>query len=192
MRIIVGKFLLFLAGWKVNPVYPKEAQRCVMIAAPHTSNWDAYFVMISFMAMGIPVKFTIKNDWMRFPFGMIIRSLGGLGIDRSPKKPGEIRKSQVEIMADLIKERDRIAMVVAIEGTRSPTTKWRQGFYYTAIKAEVPITFGYLDYKKKEAGVGGPLYPSGDFDADMKIITEFYRNIAPKYPEMFKLDERYQ
>jgi len=82
-------------------------------------------------------------------------------------------------------------MVVAAEGTRSLRKRWKMGFYHTALKAEVPLCFGYLDYAKKEAGIGGYIYPTGDIAADMKVIHEFYRDIKAKYPEKFSLDERY-
>jgi 1-acyl-sn-glycerol-3-phosphate acyltransferase len=82
-------------------------------------------------------------------------------------------------------------MVIAPEGTRKRVAQWRMGFYHTAVAAGVPITFGYLDYEKKEAGVGGVLYPSGDMAADMRYIADFYKNIKGKFPQNFQLDERF-
>lgn len=192
----MGKFIarlwLKLAGWKVNPVVPKQADHCVMIAAPHTTNWDFVYTRLAFYVLDIPMKVAIKDYWTKiFFFGWIIRSLGGIGINRTPKKPGENRRSMVEAMADVIKENNRIAMVIAIEGTRNPVKQWRMGFYHTAVQANVPITFGYLDYAKKEAGVGGFINPTGDINKDMKAILNFYKPIAPKFPEKFILDERY-
>jgi 1-acyl-sn-glycerol-3-phosphate acyltransferase len=162
-----------------------------MIAAPHTTNWDFYYMRIAFLVLGIPMKATIKDFWTQFPFGLIIKPLGGLGINRRPKNPNEPRKSYVEQMASFFDEYDKIAMVVAAEGTRSLVTEWKLGFYHTAKLANVPITFGYLDFKKKEAGVGGAIYPTDDMEADLKKVMEFYKNIAPKYPEKFSLDLRY-
>jgi 1-acyl-sn-glycerol-3-phosphate acyltransferase len=97
----------------------------------------------------------------------------------------------IEAMADVIKVNDEIAMVIAIEGTRKAVKRWRMGFYHTAVAANVPITFGYLDYEKKEAGVGGYIYPTGDIKKDMREILDFYQNIAPKHSNMFLLDERF-
>lgn len=191
MLKFIGRLLLKLHGWKVNENVPKEAQRCVMIAAPHTTNWDFYYMRIAFLVLGIPMKATIKDFWTQFPFGLIIKPLGGLGINRRPKNPNEPRKSYVEQMASFFEEYDKIAMVVAAEGTRSLVTEWKLGFYHTAKLANVPITFGYLDFKKKEAGVGGAIYPTDDMEADLKKVMEFYKNIAPKYPEKFSLDLRY-
>lgn len=187
----IAQWVLSLHGWKVMGNIPPEAQRCVMIAAPHTTNWDFYFMRIAFFVLGIPVKIAIKDFWTKFPFGLIFKPLGGLGINRRPKKEGEARKSYVEQMTAFFKEHDRIAMVIAVEGTRTLTKQWKMGFYHTAKAAGVPITFGYLDYAKKEGGVGGVVHLTDDMDADMKVILDFYKTITPKYPEKFSLDERF-
>ena len=185
------KFVMSLFGWSANPVFPKEADRCVLIAAPHTSNWDTFYMRMGMWVLGIPLKFTVKDDWTKFPLGLFMKPLGALGIDRSVKKGAVARASYVDQMAEIIKQSEKIAMVVATEGSRSLRKKWKMGFYHTALKAEVPICFGYLDYKKKEAGIGGVIHPTGDIKEDMKAINAFYKDIAPKFPEKFSLDERY-
>lgn len=192
MGKFIAKIWLALAGWKVNMTVPKEANHCVMIAAPHTTNWDFIYVRLAFYILEIPMKVAIKDYWTKiFFFGWMIRAMGGIGINRNPRKPGEKRRSMIDAMADVVEETDKIAMVIAIEGTRQPVKRWKLGFYHTALKANAPITFGYLDYEKKEAGVGGAIYPTGDVEADMKVILDFYKTITPKFPEKFILDERY-
>ena len=187
----IAKFILWLFGWKVNRPIPKEAQRSVMIAAPHTTNWDGILTRIAFYVLGIPVKIAIKDFWTKFPMGLVIKPFGGLGIDRSKKDPNKPRKSQIEQMADFFDQYPKMALVIAPEGTRALRKEWKMGFYYVAKKANVPITFGYLDYAKKEAGVGGPLYLTEDVEADMQQVMAFYKDIKGKYPEYFSLDERY-
>lgn len=184
-----AKFIFKICGWSVNHDVPKESNKCVLIAAPHTTNWDAFYLRFGMWILGIPMKFTIKDDWTKFPFGGIVRRLGGIGIDRSGKSSKKV--SYVDQMAKIIIENDDIAMVVAAEGTRALRTRWKMGFYHTAMKANVPLCFGYLDYEKKEAGIGGMLMPTGDIEADMKIIHNFYKTVKGKYPEKFSLDERY-
>ena len=185
-------FLLRLSGWKVDLNIPKEADRCVMIAAPHTSNWDGYYVRVAFWVLNIPVKIAVKNYWTKGFLGWLTKPMGFLGIDRSKKDPNKPRKSQTEQMADFFKEYDRIAMVIAPEGTRKLRKEWKLGFYYTAKMANVPITCGYLDYKNKIAGVGDVVvYPSDDMEADLKKIMDFYKNIQGKYPEKFVVDHRF-
>ena len=123
--------------------------------------------------------------------GLIIKPFGGLGIKRGPKDPNKPRKSQIDQMADFFDKYDKMALVIAPEGTRSLRKQWKMGFYHVAKKANVPITFGYLDYAKKEAGVGGPLYLTNDMEADLKKVMAFYKDVKGKYPNQFMLDERY-
>ena len=188
----LAKFLLWLSGWKLNMDIPKEVKRCVIIAAPHTSNWDIWYARLGFLIMEIPLRFTIKKEWTRFPFGLFVKPMGGLGIDRSPRPDTGKRPSYVELMAALFDDFDEIAVMVTPEGTRSLSPKWKTGFYYVAKEAGVPICLGYLDYRNKTAGVGGLVYPSDDMEADMKKIMDFYRPIKGKYPEQFSLDKRFE
>jgi 1-acyl-sn-glycerol-3-phosphate acyltransferase len=180
-----------LMGWKLNPNIPQGVNRCVMIAAPHTSNWDIIFARAAFSLMGIPLRFTIKKEWMRFPFNLLVGPMGGIPIDRSPKNPGEDRKSMVEAMADLFTQHQRIAVMVTPEGTRGRRTEWKTGFYHVAKLAGVPIGLGYLDYAKKEAGVGLMIYPGENMEEDMRQIMQFYKDIPAKHQEKFSVDERY-
>lgn len=187
----IAKFLLWLSGWKMDTNVPPEAERSVMIAAPHTSNWDFWYMRVSFLVVGIPVKFTIKKAWMKFPLNIIIGPLGGLAINRSPKVPGEERISYVDAMAKLFDNRDRIAMVVTPEGSRKYAEEWKLGFYYTALKANVPITMGYVDYKRKISGVGPAIHLTGDIEKDLAKVMDFYYGISGKFPEKFSVDLRY-
>lgn len=191
MRKSFANFLLSLTGWVVDYKLPAEASRCIMIASPHTTNWDLWYMRLAFFVLGIPMKFTIKREWTRFPFGLIIKPLGGLGIDRRPKKAGDARRSYTEVMQEFFQKHDKIAVVVTPEGTRALRTQWKTGFYYTALAADVPICFGYLDYKKKIAGVGGAIHPTGNYEKDMEKIMDFYVNINAKFPESFSVDQRF-
>jgi len=178
-----------LFGWTTNPDVPQEAYKCVLMAAPHTTNWDTFYLRLGMWVLGIPMKFTVKDAWTKFPLGLFMKPLGALGIDRSTN--AKKRLSYVDQMVNIIKEREKIAMVVAVEGTRALRKRWKMGFYHTAVNAEVPLCFGYLDYENKVAGIGGVLHPTGNIEEDMAIINDFYRNIKGKYPEKFSLDERY-
>lgn len=187
----LAAFLLRLSGWRLNPSVPEEVGHCIIIAAPHTSNWDIYYARLGFYVMGVPLKFTIKREWMRFPLNLIIGPLGGLAIDRRPRGASGERPSYTQLMAELLEKHDKIAIMVTPEGTRSRREKWRTGFYYAALQAKAPICLGYLDYTKKEAGVGGLVYPTGDIQADLKKIMDFYKDIPGRHPEQFALDQRY-
>ncbi len=186
------RFFFRLAGWKMNPAIPPEAyKKCVMIAAPHTALSDATLTLGAFGEMGIPLRYAIKKEFNFFPVGAFLASAGALWIDRSGNSKDRGKKSYVEQMTDLFADRESLVMLIAAEGTRTLRTEWKTGFYYVASNAGVPITLGYLNYKTKEAGVGPAIYPSGDMEADMRKIMDFYRNIPGKYPEKFALDERY-
>ena len=170
---------------------PPESQKCVMIAAPHTSNWDIVMAAAAFYVMKVPLRFTIKKEWFRFPFNWIIGPLGGIPIDRSPKVPGEPRRSMVEAMVDLFEDKDELAVMVTPEGTRKKNDEWKTGFWYTAREAKVPICLGYLDYKHKIAGVRSEVIWPKNLEADMIEMMDFYKNIPPKFPENFSIDKRY-
>lgn len=191
MGKLISKLIFALFGWRFNDQVGGGYNRCVMIAAPHTSNWDFIFARAAFYLMDIPVRYTVKKEWMRFPFNLIFGPLGAIAIDRSPKVAGAERKSMTEAMIDLFKINRELVVLVTPEGTRSLRTKWKSGFYYTAVGAGVPVALGYLDYKNKEAGVGKIVYPSGNMAADMKIIMDFYKDIPPKHPEKFAIDADY-
>lgn len=189
--LFLVKLILRISGWKVYMAEGLHADRCVMIASPHTSNWDLWYMILAFKVFGIPLRFTIKKEWMKFPFNLLMRPLGAIGIDRSPKVAGQKRKSMVESMADLFDQNDKLAVVVTPEGSRSLRTEWKTGFYYVAKSAGVPVCCGYLDYAKKEAGVGMEVFPSEDAEADLAKIMAFYKPIGPKFPEKFSIDTRY-
>lgn len=189
---MIARLFMWLIGWRVDRNLPEDVNRCVMIASPHTSNWDFPIARSAFSILKIPVRYTIKDSWFKFPFNLIFGPLGGIPINRKPKKEGEERPSMVEAMADLFLTHKNLAVMVTPEGTRSYRDEWKSGFYHVASLAKVPIGLGYLDYKNKVAGVGKVIYPSGDMAADMKIIMNFYKDIAPKHPKKFSIDKRYQ
>lgn len=189
MIYFIAKIIYFFTGWKLNNQMPPDLKKCVMIASPHTSNWDIFYARIAFLLMHIPVKFTVKIEWLRFPFKWFMVKVGAIGIDRSPKTGNTDRKSMVEAMADLFHEKNELVIMITPEGTRSLSKKWKTGFYYVAKSAKVPIALGYLDYKNKVAGVGKVIYPSNDFKKDMQEIMLFYKDIPARYPEKFSVDE---
>jgi 1-acyl-sn-glycerol-3-phosphate acyltransferase len=179
-------------GWTLHPEVPAEAyQRCVMIAAPHTSQWDFFYTMAAFDQMKIPLRFAIKQEFRLPLIGGMMDQLGALWIDRSGDAKQGQRPSYIELMAEVFAQHEQMVMLIAAEGSRSLRPQWRSGFYHVARQAGVPIALGYLDYSKKEAGVGPAIYPTDDQAADMKRIMAFYRNIKGRHPEQFSLDQRY-
>ncbi|MFT7196522.1 MAG: 1-acyl-sn-glycerol-3-phosphate acyltransferase [Marinoscillum sp.] len=182
------KILFRMDRWTLHKPAPAEAFRCVMIAAPHTSNWDFVFAISAMDQLGLQPRFTIKREFNFFPLGKLIGDLGAIWIDRAGVK----KQGMTEFMAALFEQRPGpLTVVVTPEGTRSKSTKWRTGFYFAALQAKLPICMAFMDYEKKLTGVGMCFMPSGELEADMKIIMDYYATISPKFPENFALDERY-
>lgn len=182
---------LGLMGWQIDNHWDLNIDQCVMIAAPHTSNWDALYARLALKALGVHVRITIKDSYMRFPLGTFVRALGGIGINRNQRSKDEVRPSMVELMSDLFKTHPKLVMLVTPEGTRAKQEKWKTGFYHIAVTAGVPIALAYMDYEKKTTGVGKIIYPTGHYEQDMAEIMAFYAAINPKYPELFSVDTRY-
>ncbi len=177
-----------ISGWKFVDKIPKDLRSFVFIGAPHTSNHDFFPAMAVADLMKRNARFVIKSEWMKFPFGLIMKPAGAIGLNRKNVAGG--KESTTDVMADLFKTIPDLALMISPEGTRSPVKSWKTGFYYIAQKAGVPIVLGYADYENKEAGMGLVIYPS-DFEKDMRAIMEFYRNIKGKRPQNFLLDEKY-
>ncbi|WP_336938176.1 1-acyl-sn-glycerol-3-phosphate acyltransferase [Acinetobacter modestus] len=182
---------LNLMGWELDNHWDLNVDQCVMIAAPHTSNWDALYARLALKALGVNVRLTIKDSYMKFPFGPFVRAMGGIGIDRSVKQEGKARPSMVQLMSDLFKTHPKLVMLVTPEGTRAKQEQWKTGFYHVATTAGVPIALAYMDYAKKKTGVGKIVYPTGDYEKDMVEIMSFYAEINAKFPEKFSVDQRY-
>jgi len=178
---MIAKFLSHLifkvSGWHVQGRIPRDVKKSIMIAAPHTSNWDFLFARCAFYIMGVDVRYTIKKEAMVGPLGWLLKNMGALPVDRSKNN------SLVQGMIDILNNSENMVIMVTPEGTRKYQPRWRKGFYYAAVGANVPIVLGYLDYAKKEAGVGPVFYPTGDVEADIEEIKDFYRSKTGKYPE---------
>ncbi|ENV64003.1 hypothetical protein F949_01386 [Acinetobacter junii NIPH 182] len=182
---------LGLMGWEIDNHWDLDIDQCVMIAAPHTSNWDALYARLALKALGVNVRLTIKDSYMKFPIGPFVRAMGGIGIDRSAKQEGQERPSMVQLMSDLFKTHPKLVMLVTPEGTRAKQEQWKTGFYHVAVNAGVPIALAYMDYAKKKTGIGKIVYPSGDYQKDMTEIMAFYAEINAKFPQKFSIDQRY-
>ena len=180
MKKLFARLVFFIFGWTMKVPDPKTLVPSVMIAAPHTSNWDFIFSIGAFWQMGIPLRYFIKDAYTRSIAGFFFRWSGAIGVDRSKRGSG-----LTDYAIELLKAHDKLVILVPAEGTRKKVEKWRTGFYRIAVEAGVPISLGYLDYAKKEAGVLTAFQPSGDTEKDMQFIQEQYARIHPKHPELY-------
>lgn len=177
----LAKLVLNIIGWDLSKGMPEGIKKAVVIMAPHTSNWDFVYGRIGFASHGIKPKIMIKKESFFFPLGIVLRALGAVPVDRG-FSTGTVKK-----ITHMIADSDSFYMLIAPEGTRKLVKNWKKGFYFIAKQAKVPIILGYLDYRTKTGGLGPVVYPSGDFEADMKIIEDFYKDKLPRYPENFNL-----
>ena len=173
----IAAFIYRILGWSTVGEIPPDLKKYVIIAAPHTSNWDFFYGRLYFYMKNIPVKFIIKKDWYFPPFSYFFDKMGGIPVDRSKNTnlTDEIAKS--------IHDYDRIAILVTPEGTRKYSPDWKKGFYFIAQKANVPIVLGYVDYEKKIGGIGPVFHPTGDVEKDIEEIKKFYLDKKGRFPE---------
>ncbi len=187
----IAKLILRLTGWDYKQVsVPPESKRCMLVYAPHTSNWDWFYGTLHMIAWGLPLKVVIKNAWLKFPFGLVLKPLGAIGITRDIDKK-KSKKNQVYRLASVFKDHEEIAFVITPEGTRSPRDEWKTGFYHIAKLANVPIVLISADAPGKKVWFGPTQYPSDDLETVMRNMMDFYKTAVAFYPENFKLDKRY-
>jgi len=186
MKQKIAKFILKLFGWKVIVNIPPDAKKFVVMMAPHTSNWDFLIGWLGYMSIGIEARYLIKKEAFFFPLGNILKAIGAIPVDRSASTNIVIQ------VGEMFKRTDSLFITITPEGTRSLRPTWKRGFYYIAEHAQVPIAFGFLDYKNKVGGIGGMLVTTGDYDADLKKIEAFYADKEAKYPEKFNLSPQYR
>ncbi len=163
-------------GWRALGQVP-EPRRFILIAAPHTSNWDFVNFLGLTADLGLRAHFMGKLSLFKWPIGGFMKQMGGIPVDR--RNSGNVVQQMVAEFA----RRAEFMLTVAPEGTRGKTTKWRTGFYQIALAAKVPMVVGFMDYGTKTGGLGPLIWPSGDFRADMLKVLEVYRTCIPKIPE---------
>lgn len=162
-------------GWRAHGVVP-EPRKFVLIAAPHTSNWDFVYFLGLTDELGIKPHFMAKTSLFRWPFTNFMLDMGGVPVDRSSNK------NYVQQMIDEFKRRKEFMLTIAPEGTRGTVKAWKTGFYHIAMGAGVPLVVGMMDYPSKSGGLGTAIWPTGDYAADMKKVAEIYAKVTPKHP----------
>jgi 1-acyl-sn-glycerol-3-phosphate acyltransferase len=165
-------------GWKISCAAPVPP-RCIILGAPHTSNWDFVFFLGAVDELGIRPGFMGKHTLFRWPFTRFMRDMGGISVDRSAKD-----RNYVDQVVDEFARREALALVIAPEGTRGRITGWRSGFYHIAKGAGVPIVPAWVDNATMLGGLGAPIQPSGNYDADLRAIAEFYHSVMPDHPKL--------
>ena len=169
-------------GWQVEMTVPYR-DKCIICVAPHTSNWDFIIAELYYHSIGRTAGFLMKKEWFFWPMGVLFRSMGGIPVERSRHVSLTDRVAESAIKAE------RFELAVTPEGTRSLATKWKRGFYFIALKAGLPIQLYAIDYKRKRIVCTQELVPSGDVEADMRLIMDYYRPYEGKYPGKFAVED---
>jgi len=172
----LGKAWLAAFGWSVDDG-ASGVPKGVLIAAPHTSNWDLPFMLAISYVLDIEVHWLGKHTLFSPPLGPLLKRLGGIPIDR------RTRQDAVSAGVEALRARPSMLLAVPPEGTRAKSSHWKTGFYWIARGADVPILFGYLDYGKKRGGIARAFHPTGDIVADMAVLRDFYAEVTGKYPD---------
>ena len=171
---------LKLTGWKIEGSLPPGAEKSVLIAAPHTSNWDLPYTLMVAFALRLTPYWMGKEQIFKPPFRGLMMWLGGIPVRR------ESSNNLVAASVEAIKAATgSLQLIVPPEGTRSKTRYWKTGFYHIAVGAQVPIVMAYMDYHRKISGLGPVFIPTGHIDADMTAIQAFYSPFKGKNADQF-------
>ncbi|MCB9450875.1 MAG: lysophospholipid acyltransferase family protein [Anaerolineaceae bacterium] len=172
----LSRRILHALGWKVLgplPPYPK----LVVVGVPHTSNWDGVVMVLAAWSERVQPKWMGKHTLFKPPFGWLMRRIGGVSIDRRAKH------NAVEQAVQAFAREQEMVLVIAPEATRKKMAGWRTGFYYIALGAGVPLALAAMDYDRKEVRINQVLHPSGDLEADIAQMREYFENTQGLRPE---------
>jgi 1-acyl-sn-glycerol-3-phosphate acyltransferase len=180
----LGKFLLPIVGWKVEGLELLNGPKYVLVVAPHTSNWDVLYGLICAHSIEMfsrwKVGYLVKSEVFRWPLiGKFIHWTGGIPIER------RAAQDVVGQVVQVFEKNERLLIGITPEGTRSKRDYWKTGFYRIAVQANVPLALTFIDYKRRAAGFGKIVIPTGDIETDFEVIREFFSTVTAKFPEQF-------
>ena len=179
----LSRFVLYgMMGWKTEVTEP-HPDKYVICLAPHTSNWDFILGLLYSRAEGMKINFLMKKEWFFWPLGVLFKRWGGIPVNRGR------HTSMTDWLAGVAQESKSFKLCITPEGTRSLNADWKKGFYFIALKAQIPIKLYALDYKKKAIISTRNINPSGDVDKDLTEIKQYYKNIHAKHPANFTIGE---
>ncbi len=172
----IARALLRSRGWTLVGEIP-PLKKAVFIAAPHTSNWDGFWLIVCKVALDIRIRFLAKHTLFWWPLSVLLNGMGAIPVERTQ------RGANVEKLAQLFAESDELFLALAPEGTRKWRPHWRSGFYRIAKAADVPIVMTFVDFKNKRIGIGPQVDSSGSQEETMAQIRAFYETCGAAKPE---------
>jgi 1-acyl-sn-glycerol-3-phosphate acyltransferase len=173
----IARLIFWIIGWKIDPNPPENIKKCVIAVGPHTSNWDFIIGRLAFFQYGVQGKFLIKKELFFFPLGIFLRSLGGIPVDRKRNS------NMTDFAVNLFQNSESLYLVFTPEGTRKYNPNWKKGFYYIALKANVPIYVCYVDFATKTGGFHSLFHPTGNVDQDILEIKNRLSQFKGRFPE---------
>jgi 1-acyl-sn-glycerol-3-phosphate acyltransferase len=173
---VAGRLYLKIGGWR-REGQPPAVPKYVLIAAPHTSNWDFPLTLAIVFSFRLRICWMGKASLFRWPLRGFFQWLGGIPIDRA--QAGNVVAESIRSF----RERSHLIMVISPEGTREKVACWKTGFYRIATGAGVPIAIGFLDYVRKVGGFRDLFQPTGDMQVDLETIRGFYAGVMGRFPE---------
>lgn len=164
-----------MTGWEIVGDVP-DLEKAVYIAAPHTSNWDGFWLIAAKVALDLEARFLAKHTLFWWPLGPVLSWFGAIPIDRS-RGAGIVPQ-----LIEMFDQSTRLNLALAPEGTRRWMPYWKTGFYRIAVAANVPIVLGFIDYDRRQMGIGGIFRPTGDTEKDLEYLRDFYSHYTPRHP----------
>jgi 1-acyl-sn-glycerol-3-phosphate acyltransferase len=180
LQRLCKKILFDWMGFSENVTETLPA-KCVIALAPHTSNWDFIIGKLYTIAIGQSNHFLMKKEWFFWPLGILMRRMGGIPVHRDKKM------KVTDSVAEMARNADVFRVCVTPEGTRKANSEWKKGFYYIALKADIPILLYGLDFKTKTIVCTKKIIPNGDVENQLQEIKEYFRNFTGKHPHQFAL-----
>lgn len=178
MKKNIYKFIFFkLLGWKIDGTIAPEIKKCIIIIVPHTSWHDFYVGLFTRGVVGLEMNWVGKKELFQFPFGGYFRWMGGAPLNRQQNE------NKVDAIAKVFETKEIFRLGIAPEGTRKKVSEWKTGFYYIALKANIPIIPVSFDYNKKQVKISEPFYPTGNIASDFKTLGQNYIGVVGKIPE---------
>lgn len=176
LRRAIGRGVLSVYGWTIDGEAP-PVPKAVVVSYPHTSNWDFPFALAICWSLDLDIFWLGKDSLFKGPKGWFFQRMGGIAVDRSQ------HTNLVDAIVATLEPMDRVLVLIPAEGTRKKAERLKTGFYWVAVKAEIPIVLGYLDYTKRTGGFPHVFTPSGDPEADLAILREVYAGVEGRFPE---------
>lgn len=171
----LARLILRAGGWTLVGEVP-AIDKAVVIAAPHTSNWDGFWMIVCKIALNFRLRFFAKHTLFWWPLGPLLRSLGAIPIERG--KGG----ANVDKLVQLFASSDQLFLALAPEGTRRWKPYWKSGFYRIAEAAKVPLVLAFIDYRDKRAGIGPQIELRATVEETLAEIRAFYATCTAAIP----------